>query len=50
MILTVQENNDRNSIELLFDKEGLNLLRNVINKNWHEPIATNCRSASRSAK
>lgn len=33
MILLVQLN-DENSIEVLFDEEGVNLLKNVVNKDW----------------
>ena len=39
MVLTAQLNNEKDSIELLFDKEGLDLLRKIINKDWYEPIS-----------
>lgn len=38
MILVVQKNNETDTIEILFDKQGLELLRTVINKDWYEPI------------
>lgn len=38
MILVVQKNNESDTIEILFDKQGLELLRTVINKDWYEPI------------
>jgi len=39
MILLVQLNKDKSSIDILFDKDGLNLLREVINKDWQEPVS-----------
>jgi hypothetical protein len=39
MVLTFQLNNEKDSIEILFDKMGLEILRDIINKNWHEPIS-----------
>lgn len=38
MIIVVQKNKEQESAELLFDKEGLEFLRNILNKNWYEPI------------
>ena len=38
MILIFQINDNKNSLEILFDKEGLDLLKNVINKDWNEPL------------
>lgn len=38
MTLTFQITADKESIELFFDQEGLDLLKKIINKNWHEPM------------
>jgi hypothetical protein len=38
MILVVQTNKEKDTVEVLFDKQGLELLRTVINKDWYEPI------------
>ena len=38
MLLTFQINDNQDSIEILFDKEGLDFLKNLIDKNWYEPI------------
>lgn len=37
MVLYFQVNKEVNSVEILFDKDGLNLLRNIITKKWHDP-------------
>lgn len=36
MILVFQLDSE-NSSEILFDQEGLNFLRDLLNKNWQEP-------------
>jgi len=38
MLLTFQINDNKDSIEILFDKEGLDFFKSLINKSWHEPI------------
>ena len=38
MIFVAQLLREENSLELLFDEAGLELLKNVINKHWTEPI------------
>lgn len=38
MLLTFQINDSKDSIEVLFDQEGLCLLKNLLNKSWYEPI------------
>jgi len=38
MILVVQTNKEKDTVEVLFDKQGLELLRTVIKKDWYEPI------------
>ncbi len=37
MILTIQKDKSLELIEILFDKEGLEFLRAVLNKDWSEP-------------
>jgi hypothetical protein len=38
MILLIQLNNGKDTVDILFDKEGLEKLRNILNKDWKEPI------------
>jgi hypothetical protein len=38
MTLTIQINEDKESVEMFFDNEGLDLLKKIINKSWYEPI------------
>ena len=38
MILLVQLSKENNSIDILFDQEGLHALRSILNKEWKEPI------------
>lgn len=38
MIIIVQKDKKQESVEILFDKEGLEFLRKLLNKPWHEPI------------
>ncbi len=38
MIIIVQKEKEQESIEILIDKLGLEYLRNIFNKDWHEPI------------
>lgn len=37
MILVLQLEKDKAAAELVFDKEGLTLLKEIINKEWKEP-------------
>ena len=37
MVFVVQLDNTKDTLEILLDDKGLALLRNIINKNWHEP-------------
>lgn len=37
MIIVVQKEKDQESAEILIDKEGLEFLRNMLNKDWYEP-------------
>ena len=38
MILLFQLNKEEPSVDILFDKQGLEALRNIINKHWRQPI------------
>jgi hypothetical protein len=40
MILLVQLNEDKKSVDLLFDKQGLDFLKEIVNKEWKEPVRT----------
>jgi hypothetical protein len=37
MIILVQKEKEQESAEILIDKEGLEFLRNLLNKDWYEP-------------
>ena len=39
MVLLLQIDENPNSAELIFDKEGLGLLRDILNKKWRDPIS-----------
>lgn len=41
MIIVVQKEKEQESAEILFDKEGLELLRRLLNKDWYEPMQKN---------
>jgi|688.fasta_scaffold343801_3 hypothetical protein len=38
MILLFQLNKENDSVDILFDKDGLIALRTILNKEWKEPI------------
>lgn len=38
MVFVAQLNKDHDTLELLLDDKALALLRNVVNKKWHEPV------------
>lgn len=41
MILLLQSNSENDSAEIIFDKQGLQLLRTLLNKDWKEPVQKN---------
>jgi len=39
VVFTVQLNKEKDAIEILLDKQGLETLKEIVNKNWHDPIS-----------
>ena len=41
MILLFQSSSENDSAEIIFDNQGLHLLRTLLNKDWKEPVQKN---------
>lgn len=37
MIIVIQKEKEQESVEILIDEKGLEFLRRIFNKEWHEP-------------